>query len=98
MKFALVQRDKQVVLRVMPGMIKVDRDAGDRKALLAAELDVALGTPSIKRAGKDVDVIRLKGQGGCRHGSDLQFGLFPRIMRVVVMAFQQVASGIRSLR
>ena len=80
MKFALVQRDKQVVLRVMPGVVKVDRDAGDRKALLAAELDVALGTPSIKRAGKDVDVIRLKGQGGCcRHGSDLQLVCSPEL-------------------
>lgn len=60
MKFALVQRDKQVVLRVMPGMIKVDRNAGDRKALLAAKLDVALGAPCVDGAGENVDVFGLR--------------------------------------
>lgn len=59
---ALVQRRQQIVLRLVAGMIEVDRDTGDGKALLAAKLDVALGTPCVDGAGKNVDVFGLRGE------------------------------------
>lgn len=57
---AFVQRHQQIVLRLVAGMIEVDRDAGDGKALLAAKLDVALGAPCVDGAGENVDVFGLR--------------------------------------
>jgi len=56
-KLALVQGDEQGILRLMAGVIEVDRDVGDRKALLAAKLDVAFGTPRIERTCQRIDIF-----------------------------------------
>lgn len=59
-KLAFVQRHQQIVLRLVAGMIEVDRNAGDGKALLTAKLDVALGAPCVDGAGENVDVFGLR--------------------------------------
>jgi hypothetical protein len=70
MQIALVQRDEQVILSMMTGMVKVNCDAGDRQTLLAAKLDIALCAPGVECACEYVDIIRLQRiAGGYHHGS-----------------------------
>jgi hypothetical protein len=69
-EITVMQRNEQVILRVMTGMVEVDSDAGDRQTLLAAKFDIALCAPSVECAGEYIDIIRLRRDaGGYRHGS-----------------------------
>jgi hypothetical protein len=52
-----MQGAQQLVLRLVTGIVEVDRLAGDGKAFLAMQPDASLGTPCIKRAGENIDII-----------------------------------------
>jgi hypothetical protein len=52
-----MQGAEKLVLRLVTGIVEVDRLACDREAFLAVKPDAPLGTPRIEGAGENVDIV-----------------------------------------
>jgi hypothetical protein len=56
-KVVSMQGAEKLILRLVPGIVEIDRLACDGEALLAMQPDASFGTPCIERAGENIDVV-----------------------------------------